>query len=60
MNFANEYNNNNANSSRRTYGSIIDNIVSFETAFFKNKESVKGSFKNKWGGAIAPKLLWTD
>ena len=39
---------------------IIDNIVRFETAFFKNKKSVKGSFKNKWGGAIAPDLLWTD
>ena len=39
---------------------IIDNIVRFETAFFKNKKSVKGSFKNKWGGVIAPELLWTD
>ena len=39
---------------------IIDNIISFDTAFLKNKKSVKGIFKNKWGGAIAPKLLWTD
>ena len=39
---------------------IFNNIVRFETAFLKNKKSVKGSFKNKWGGAIAPELLWTD
>ena len=38
----------------------IDNIISFETAFFKNKNSVKGDFEDKWGGAIAPELLWTD
>ena len=39
---------------------IIDNIISFETAFFKNKKSVKGDFEDKWEGAIAPELLWTD
>ena len=39
---------------------IIDNIISFETAFFKNEKSVKGEFEDKWGGAIAPKLIWTD
>ena len=39
---------------------IIDNIISFETAFFKNKKSVKGDFEDKWGGAVAPELLWTD
>ncbi len=38
----------------------IDNIISFETVFFKNKKSVKGEFKDKWGGAISPELLWTD
>ena len=39
---------------------IINNIVRFETAFFKNEKSVKGSFKNKWEGVIAPELVWTD
>ena len=39
---------------------MVDNITSFETAFFKNKNSVKGEFEDKWGGAIAPELLWTD
>ena len=39
---------------------IIDNIVSFETAFYKNKKSVKANFIDKWGGVIAPELLWTD
>ena len=39
---------------------MIDNIISFETVFFKNKKSVKGEFEDKWGGAIAPELLWTD
>ena len=39
---------------------IIDNIASFETAFYKNKKSVKANFIDKWGGAIAPELLWTD
>tara|TARA_Y100000591_G_scaffold261818_1_gene234646 strand:+ start:2526 stop:3791 length:1266 start_codon:yes stop_codon:yes gene_type:complete len=38
----------------------IDNVISFETVFFKNKKSVKGEFKDKWGGAISPELLWTD
>ena len=39
---------------------IIDNIISFETAFYQNKNSVKGNFKDKWGGVVAPKLIWTD
>ena len=39
---------------------VIDNIIRFETAFYKNKNSVKGKFKDKWGGLIAPKLSWTD
>ena len=39
---------------------IVENIISFETAFYKNKKSVKGDFEDKWGGVIAPELLWTD
>ncbi len=39
---------------------MIENICSFETAFLKNKKSVKGEFEDKWGGVIAPELLWTD
>ena len=38
----------------------IDNIASFETIFDDSNESVKGKFKNKWGGVMAPKFLWTD
>ncbi len=39
---------------------IINDIVSFETEFDKNEKSVRGDFRNKLGGAIAPDLLWTD
>jgi len=38
----------------------IDSIASFETIFDDSSISVKGKFKNKWGGVMAPKFLWTD
>ena len=36
----------------------INKIATFETTFDKNL--VKGKFKNRWGGVIAPKLHWSD
>ena len=39
---------------------LIDNINSFETVFHEDSNSSKGKFKDKWGGVITPKLLWTD
>ncbi len=39
---------------------VIDNIISFETVFHENNNSLKGKFKNKGGGVISPKLRWTD
>ena len=38
----------------------LDNINSFDTIFNENSNSLKGKFKNKWSGAITPKLRWTD
>ena len=37
---------------------VINKIATFETTFDKN--TVKGKFKNRWGGVIAPKLHWSD
>ena len=39
---------------------IINDIASFETIFDHSNTSVKGNFKNKWGGVVAPRLVWTD
>ena len=39
---------------------IINDIASFETIFDDSHTSVKGNFKNKWSGVVAPRLLWSD
>ena len=38
----------------------IENINSFETVIRENNNSLKGKFKDKWGGVVAPKFTWTD